>query len=192
MVEPVGHVAMALLFAIPGWLLWGRRPALTFAALTQVTATLPDIDMRLEEAFAHPLLQHHGITHTVPFLLVLGVVFGVVAAYTLTPVLNAHRLIHSDSITKETTFVFATSAFCAGGLSHVFADLLSAAPDAALTPFWPLYTEEIVIDVVAYDSTPVNVGLIVTAVLLHIALYRAERYPYQTRWTVGSEDRPPS
>lgn len=185
MVEPIGHVAMALLFAIPAWILWGRRPALTFAALTQATATLPDVDVYLERFLAHPLLQHHGITHTVPFLLVVGLVFGVIAAYALTPALNAHRLIHSDSISRGTTFVFATGAFWAGGLSHVFADLLSAAPDASLTPLWPLYDEEVVINVVAYDSTPVNVGLILTAVLLHVVLYRAERYPYETRWQVG-------
>ncbi|WP_331233588.1 metal-dependent hydrolase [Natronorarus salvus] len=186
MVEPIGHVAMALLFAVPAWLLWGRRPAVTFAALTQVTALLPDIDLLLEEYFAHALLQHHGITHTVPFVLVVGVIFGVVAAYVLTPVLNAHRLIHSDSISRGTTFFFTTSAFWAGGLSHVFVDLLSAAPDAAIAPFWPFYTGEIVINIVAYDSTPVNVGLILVAVTIHVMLYRAERYPYRTRWSIGS------
>lgn len=186
MVEPIGHGAMALLFAVPAWVLWGRRPAITFAALTQVTALVPDVDLFLEDYFAHPLLQHHGVTHTVPFVLVIGVLFGIVAAYTLTPVLNAHRLIHSDSISRETTFVFATSAFWAGGLSHVFVDLLSAAPDAAIAPFWPFYAGEIIINIVAYDSTPVNLGLILVAVTIHVALYRAERYPYETRWTVSS------
>lgn len=182
MVEPIGHVAMALLFATPAWFLWGRRPSLTFAALTQVTAVLPDVDLILEDYFAHPLLQHHGVTHTVPFVLVIGLVFGVAAAYALTPVLNAYRLIHSDSISRGTTFVFATGAFWAGGLSHVFADLLSAAPDAAIAPLWPLYREEVIVHVVAYDSTPVNLGLILLAVTIHVALYRAERYPYETRW----------
>lgn len=186
MVEPIGHLAMALLFAAPAWFLWGRRPAVTFAALTLVTAVLPDVDLVLEDYFAHPLLQHHGVTHTVSFVLIVGVLFGVVAAYALTPVLNAHRLIHSDSITRDTTFVFATGAFWAGGLSHVFVDLLSANPDAAIEPLWPLYREEVVVDVVAYDSTPVNLGLILLAVTIHVVLYRAERYPYETRWGVDS------
>lgn len=186
MVEPIGHAAMALVVATPAWLLWGRRPALTFAALTQVTALLPDLDLILEDYFVHPLLQHHGVTHTVPFGLLVGVAVGVVAAYVLTPVLNAHRLIHSDSISRETTFVFATSAFWAGGLSHVFVDLLSAAPDAAIAPLWPFYRETVVINVFAYDSTPVNLGLVLVATTIHVALYRAERYPYQTKWMVGS------
>lgn len=186
MVEPIGHGAMALLFAVPAWLLWGRRPAITFAVLTQVTALIPDVDLFLENYFAHPLLQHHGITHTVTFVLVVGIIAGAVATYALTPVLNAHRLIHSNSISRETTFVFSTSAFWAGGLSHVFVDLLSSAPDAAIAPFWPFYDGEIVINIVAYDSTPVNVGLVLVAVMIHVILYRAERYPYQTRWTIAS------
>ncbi|WP_312907780.1 metal-dependent hydrolase [Natronosalvus caseinilyticus] len=186
MVEPIGHGAMALLFAVPAWILWGRRPALTFAALTQVTALLPDVDLLFDSYFSHPQLQHHGLTHTVPFVLVVGLVFGAVAARTLTGALNAHRLIRSDSIAPETTFVFATSAFWAGGLSHIFVDLLSSAPHAAMEPFWPVYSGEIVINVVAYDSTPVNVGLVVVALVTHVALYRAERYPYETRWSVGS------
>ncbi|MFC4436211.1 MULTISPECIES: metal-dependent hydrolase [Natrialbaceae] len=185
MVEPIGHVAAALLFAVPAWILWGRRPAVTFTVLTQVTTLLPDIDLFLETFFAHPLLQHHGITHTIPFVLVVGVVFGAVAAHALTPFLNANRLIRSDSITPSTTFVFTVAAFWAGGLSHIFVDLLSAAPDAAIAPLWPLYRGEIIIDVVAYDSTPVNLGLIVCAVVIHVGLYRAERYPYETRWSIG-------
>ena len=184
MVEPIGHVAMALLFAVPAWLLWGRRPAVTFAVLTQVTALLPDVDLYLREHFADPLLQHHGITHTVPFVLVVGVVFGVAAAYALTPFLNANRLIHSDSISPETTFVFTTAAFWVGGLSHIAVDLLSAEPDAAIAPLWPLYRGDVIVDIVAYDSTPVNLGLIVTALAVHVGLYRAERYPYETRWSV--------
>ncbi|WP_276255232.1 metal-dependent hydrolase [Halomontanus rarus] len=183
MVEPIGHVAMALLFAVPAWLLWGRRPAVTFTVLTQVTALLPDIDLFFENHFGHPLLQHHGVTHTIPFV-VVGVVFGLVAAYALTPVLNANRLVHSDSITPATTFVFTTAAFWAGGLAHIFVDLLSAAPDAAMEPLWPLYREDVVVNIVAYDSTPVNLGLIVCAVVIHVGLYRAERYPYETRWAV--------
>ena len=185
MVEPIGHVAMALLFAVPAWILWGRRPAVTFAVLTQATALLPDVDLYLREYFSHPLLQHHGITHTVPFLLVVGTLFGIVAAYALTPILNANRLIHSDSITRGTSFLFTTAAFWAGGLSHVFVDLLSAEPDAAIAPLWPLYRGDVIVDIVAYDSTPVNLGLIVAAIAIHAALYRAERYPYETRWSVG-------
>ncbi|MFB1064362.1 metal-dependent hydrolase [Natrinema sp. H-ect4] len=184
MVEPIGHAATALLFAVPAWFLWGRRPAVTFTVLTQVTSVLPDVDIYLREYFSHPLLQHHGITHTIPFMLVVGAVFGAVAARVLMPFLNATRLIHSDSITPSTTFVFTTGAFWAGGISHVLVDLLSAKPDAAVAPLWPLYRGDVIVNIVAYDSTPVNLGLILTAVVLHVGLYRAERYPYETRWGI--------
>lgn len=182
MVELLGHVGMALLFATPAWFLWDRRPSVTFAGFTLVTAMLPDVDLWLEELFASPLLQHHGLTHTIPFVLIVGVLFGVVAAYACTPLLNAHRLIQSDSITPGTTFVFTTGAFWAGGLSHVFADLLSAAPDAAIAPLWPLSDETLVIDVIAYDSTAWNVVFLSVALVLHVVLYRSERYPYRTRY----------
>ncbi|QSX00795.1 metal-dependent hydrolase [Haloterrigena alkaliphila] len=185
MVELIGHAATALLFAVPAWFLWGRRPAVTFTALTQVTALLPDVDMVLKDYFSHPLLQHHGITHTIPFMLLVGAVFGAIAARVLTPFLNATRLIHSDSITPSTTFVFTTGAFWAGGVSHVLADLLSAEPDTAIAPLWPLYRGDVIVNVIAYDSTPVNLSLIITAVVLHVGLYRAERYPYETRWGIN-------
>lgn len=51
MVELLGHVGMALLFATPAWFLWGRRPSVTFAGFTLVTAMLLDVDLVLEELF---------------------------------------------------------------------------------------------------------------------------------------------
>lgn len=46
---------------------------------------LPDVNLVFEAFFASPLLQHHGLTHAVPLVLVVGALFGVVAAYTCTP-----------------------------------------------------------------------------------------------------------
>lgn len=188
MVKLMGHLAMALLFAAPAWLLWGRRPALAFAALTQVTAMLPDVDLLLEKYFG--FIVHHGITHTLLFVSVAGVLFGAVAAVLFTSTLNAFRLIRSDDIPRETVFVFAAGAFVAGGTSHVFADLLSA-PDIAapLKPLWPLYDGYLIIDVIRYDSLVWNAGLLVVAIALHVMLYRAERYPRRTRFGIGDERR---
>jgi inner membrane protein len=82
----------------------------------------------LEELFAFPVPRHYGLTHTIPFVLVVGVV----AAYTRIQPRTLSRLIDGDSNTRGTTFVFTTGAFWAGGLNHVFADLLSAAPDTRI------------------------------------------------------------
>jgi len=82
MVDVSGHFAMALLFAAPAWLVWGRRGSLTFAAFTLVTAMLPDTDLALRHVF--PTVHHHGVTHTVVFVTVASVVAGAITARLLT------------------------------------------------------------------------------------------------------------
>ena len=157
-----GSIAIALLFASPAWFVWGRRGSLTFVGFCLVTAMLPDVDLFSSQVV--PAMQHHGVTHTVFFVLIASVVGGAVAARYFTDVLNEHVWVHSDSIARETVFAFATGGFLLGGLSHVFADLLSAPDTAApLTPLWPLYRETIVIDVIYYDSPIWNFGLLAVA-----------------------------
>ena len=186
MVDVSGHLAMALLFAAPAWMLWGRRGALAFAGFSLVTAMLPDTDLVLKTFLP---IEHHGITHTILFVVVVSVLAGAVAARVLTERFNANRWIHSESISDETVFVFATSGFLTGGLSHIFADLLSA-PDIAapLSPLWPLYDQPIIIDVIYYDSPLWNFGLLAVALAVHVLLYRHERYPIETRYRIGKPD----
>jgi inner membrane protein len=184
MVDVSGHLAMALLFAAPAWLLWGRRGSLAFAAFTLATAMLPDTDLVLRHVL--PTVHHHGVTHTVLFVTVASVVAGAVVAHLLTSRFEASRWVRSDSIGEETVFVFATAGFLTGGMSHLFADLLSA-PDIAppLTPLWPVYTKPIIIDVIYYDSPIWNFGLLAVALAVHFALFRSERSPVETRYSIG-------
>lgn len=186
MVDVSGHLAMALLFAAPAWIIWKRRGALAFAGFSLVTAMLPDSDLVLKTVLP---IQHHGITHTILFVAVMSVLGGVIAARVLTERFNANRWIHSETITEETVFVFATSGFLTGGLSHIFADLLSA-PDVAapLSPLWPLYDEPIVIDVIYYDSPLWNFGLLAVALAVHLVLFRHESYPLQTSYRIDDRD----
>jgi inner membrane protein len=186
MVDVSGHLAMALLFAAPAWMLWGRRGALAFAGFSLVTAMLPDTDLVLRTVLP---VQHHGITHTILFVAVMGVLGGAIAARVLTERFNANRWIRSETITEETVFVFATSGFLTGGLSHIFADLLSA-PDIAapLEPLWPLYDQPIIIDVIYYDSPLWNFGLLTVALVVQFILFRHEGYPLQTRYRIGDPD----
>ncbi|WP_423744967.1 metal-dependent hydrolase (plasmid) [Haladaptatus sp. SPP-AMP-3] len=184
MVDVSGHLAMALLFAAPAWLLWGRRGSLTFAGFTLVTAMLPDTDLVLRRVF--PTVHHHGVTHTILFITVASVVTGALAARLLTDHFEANRWVRSDTIREETVFVFATAGFLTGGMSHIFADLLSA-PDIAppLTPLWPLYAEPIIVDVIYYDSVVWNFGLLAVALAVHFALFRSERSPIETAYRIG-------
>ncbi|MFC4990067.1 MULTISPECIES: metal-dependent hydrolase [Saliphagus] len=190
MVDVSGHFAMALLFATPAWLLWGRRGALGFTAFALVTAMLPDLDLVLRQVLP---ITHHGVTHTIVFVGAVSVLSGAVASRWLTVRFNENRWIRSTTITRDTTFAFATLGMLVGGFSHLFADILSA-PDIAapLTPFWPIYNQPVIVDVIYYDSPVWNFGLLAVAVALHVALARYESYPIETRFRIGdstSDDR---
>lgn len=187
MVDVTGHLGMALLFAAPAWMVWGRRGALGFTAFAVATAMLPDTDLVLQQYLP---ITHHGVTHTVVFVVLMSVLAGTIAARYLTDWFNANRRIRSSEITTGTVFVFATAGLTVGGISHLFADLLSA-PDIAapLAPFWPVYSEAVIIDVIYYDSPIWNFGLLAVALGVHLALARYERYPLETRYRIGSSDR---
>ncbi|WP_222918848.1 metal-dependent hydrolase [Natrinema sp. SYSU A 869] len=186
MVDVTGHLGMALLFAAPAWMVWGRRGALGFTAFALATAMLPDTDLALRHMFP---VTHHGVTHTVLFVVLMSVLAGTVAARYLTDWFNANRRIRSSEITSETVFIFATAGLTVGGISHLFADILSA-PDIAppLSPFWPLYSEPVIVDAIYYGSPFWNVGLLTAGVGLHLLLARNERYPLETRYRIGASE----
>ena len=185
MVDVSGHFAMALLFAAPAWVVWNRRGALAFVGFSLVTAMLPDSDLVLRHVLP---VSHHGITHTFLFVAVVSILSGAIAARVLTERFNANRWIRSTHITPRTVFVFATAGFLVGGTSHLFADVLSA-PDIAapLAPFWPLYREHVIVDVIYYDSPIWNFGLLAVAVAIHLALARSQSYPLDTRYRIGEQ-----
>ncbi|SIR85287.1 LexA-binding, inner membrane-associated putative hydrolase [Haladaptatus litoreus] len=183
MVDVSGHFGMALLFAGPAWFVWGRRGALGFTAFTLMTAMLPDVDLALRHVLP---VTHHGITHTLLFVIIVSLLGGAASARFLTTSLNANRWIRSTDIPRETVFVFATGGLLTGGISHIFADLLSA-PDIAapLSPLWPVHSDPIIIDVIYYDSPLWNFGLLAVAIGVHLVLARNRRYPLDTRYRLG-------
>ncbi|MFC4247730.1 metal-dependent hydrolase [Natribaculum luteum] len=186
MVDVTGHFGMALLFAAPAWFVWGRRGALGFTAFALVTAMLPDSDLVLQQVLP---ITHHGVTHTLLFVVLLSTLGGFVAARWLTDYFNTHSRIRSTDIASETVFVFATTGLLVGGTSHLFADVLSA-PDIAppLSPFWPFYPEPVIVDVIYYDSPLWNFGLIGVALAVHLVLARHEGVPLETRYRIGNRE----
>lgn len=185
MVELAGHLGMALLFAAPAWVVWGRRGALGFTAFALATAMLPDADLALRHVLP---VTHHGVTHTLVFVILVSVLAGAFAARWLTARFNAYSRIRSTEIAGATVFVFASAGLIAGGASHLFADVLSADVTTPLSPFWPLYSEPVVVDVIAYDSPGWNVGLITAAVALHLVLAKYESYPLDHRFRIGEQN----
>ena len=95
----------------------------------------------------------------------------------------------STAISRKTGFVFATAGMLIGGVRHIFADALSA-PDIAapLSPFWPVYREPVVVDVIYYDAVLWNFGSLAAAVALHLALACHDRYPIDTRYRIGERE----
>ena len=173
MVDIMGHVAMGLLWAIPAWFVWSERVSLAFIGFAAVAALLPDIDLWLQRLFPGPF-HHHGITHTVVFVVIASVLIGAIVAPALDGPID--RWLESERFDTGSLFVFATAAILVGGLSHLFADMLSA-PDIAspIEPFWPFFDKPVSVDLIWYNSPWWNVGLLTAAVLIHLVIAYTSR-----------------
>lgn len=168
MVDIMGHIAFGLLFAIPAWFFWDDRASIAFIALSVVASLVPDIDLWLSRWFPGSI-HHHGVTHTVVFVAATSLVVGAVFVTSLSSPINAW--IKSEQFDTSSLFVFLTMGFLAGGLSHLFGDILSA-PDIStpIEPFWPVVTQPLGIDLVWYNAAWINVGFLTVMVGTHIAL----------------------
>lgn len=180
MVDVMGHLAMGLLWAIPAWFVWSRRVAVAFVALTGVAALLPDIDLFLDDLLPS-MIHHHGVTHTIVFVVGMGVLVGALLATVLAKPID--RYLDGERFDRWSLFGFATAALVVGGLSHLFADMLSA-PDIStpIEPLWPFVQGSWGLDLVWYNNPWWNVGLLTVAVLLHLGLayvIQPAEHPYR-------------
>ncbi|WP_226022736.1 metal-dependent hydrolase [Halomicrobium salinisoli] len=164
MVDVLGHVATALLFAAPAWFVWDRRVSVGFVGVALLTSMAPDIDLYL------PNVPHHGPTHSILFAVVLAVGGGAV----LTPLLRPAFArwwgrTEYTPLTRERLYRFVTVGLLLGALSHLFIDLLSAGTggNPPLELFWPFFEKWFVIDFIYYDAPRWNFGLFAVAVVLH-------------------------
>lgn len=168
MVDVMGHLAMGLLWAIPAWFVWDDRASVGFIAIATVAALLPDADLFLSQWFPSAI-HHHGITHTVIAVLGGSVVLGAIAAAAFGGPFE--RWTRGDRFDRTSAFAFATAAFAVGGLSHLFADMLSA-PDIStpIEPLWPFVEGSWGLDLIWYNSPWWNVGLLAVALAIHAAI----------------------
>ncbi|WP_158057128.1 metal-dependent hydrolase [Halorussus halophilus] len=176
MVDVAGHFAMALLFVLPAWYLADDTgTASRFVGLAMVTAMLPDSDLFLGQLLFLNI-NHHGITHSLTFVVPASIVFGAIATGLVVwyPRRTTPRAV--KSVEPLSAFKFTTAAFLVGGVSHLFADILSA-PDIAppIKPLMPFSYATLGIDVVYYDGVFVNFGLLVVALVAHGLAYRSAK-----------------
>ncbi|WP_255196202.1 metal-dependent hydrolase [Halorarius litoreus] len=168
MVDVMGHLAFGLLFALPAWFVWNDRASVVFVAFAAVAALFPDIDLWLVMLFPGEV-HHHGVTHTVLFVTVAGLVGAAVLTALFTGRID--EWIESERFDRSRLFVFSFLGFLAGGLSHVFADMLSA-PDIStpIEPLWPFVDGSWGIDLVWYNASWINVGFLTVMVIAHVSI----------------------
>jgi len=169
MVDILGHLGMALLWLAPAWLAFEHsKTAATFVIAGLPFGLGPDLDLIFSQIFQ--TIRHHGIFHTILAVTVLATIVGP----------GVGRLVHrvagdADWISFETrrdSYRFGFLAVWIAGCSHIFADMLSA-PDIAqaVEPFWPLYFESISFDLVWYNASWFNWGLLIAGIVVNTALY---------------------
>ena len=184
MVDELGHLAFGLLFALPAWHLWRRRVCVGFLGLVLVASLFPDVDRYLEVVFPAQV-HHHGVTHTVVFV----VLASVVGAAILTALSRRTREggLGWTRFTDERTFGFSFLAFLVGGVSHLFADTLSA-PDIStpIEPFWPFFDAPWSLDVIYYDDPLWNGGFLLVMLLAHLLVAFATGAVDRRFWKNGT------
>ena len=173
MVDISGHLGMTLLWLAPTWLVFDQtKPAATFVLAGLPFGLGPDLDLVFSRLFR--TIRHHGIFHTVLAVTVLATIVGPVVGTLLERVVGG-----SDWFRIEETrdsYRFGFFAVWIAGLSHIFADMLSA-PDIAqaVEPFWPLYFESISFDLVWYNAAWFNWGLLAAGIFVNVGLFVYKR-----------------
>ena len=179
MVDVLGHLGMALVWLAPAWLVIDRsKTAATFVGVGFWFGLFPDVDLYLRRVL--PTVKHHGVLHTVLVVTLIAAVLGPLVGLVLRRTLGDSEWFSRGA--EENALSFGFLMVWIAGLSHIFADMLSA-PDIAeaIEPFWPIYQQPVGIDLVWYTANWFNWGLLVVGVVLNVGLYY---------WNRSSDARP--
>jgi inner membrane protein len=152
-----GHLGTALLVYAPvgfALLLAGRADLALLGELCMLgLAMVPDYDHRV------PFLKHRGVTHTVTFALLVGVVLG-----TAGWVLGGRPAAATASELAVFGFVVGTL----GILAHLVGDVITP---SGLKPLWPLRDWHVTLDIARADSTIANFALFALGIFLTATLF---------------------
>ena len=170
MVDVLGHLGMALIWLAPSWYFFDRpKTAVTFLAASFWFGMLPDVDLVLSNYIQ--TIKHHGVFHTVVMVTLLAVILGPILGVILNRLVDDSEWF-SPQATNNAAALSAIGIWIAG-LSHLFADMLSA-PDIAppIEPLWPIVNGPVIqIDVVWYTSFWVNWGLFIAGIAVNAILW---------------------
>jgi hypothetical protein len=141
-----------------------------FLGFVLPAAMVPDVDLYV------PWLAHHGPTHTILFVVAVGIVGGAVT--TLVATWWSGWSGGSEAF-RPTLYAFSTMAFLVGGLSHVFIDLLSnSQAGQPLNPFWPFFEKPFHLYAIHHFSAPIwNGFLLLGAITVHLVLFALDPAP---------------
>lgn len=191
-VEPIGHLALALVFALPAWILWDGRTGGAFVGFVLAASTLPDVDIVLMRRGVP--IQHHTVTHTVTFVALVAAVGTLLAVATLRPTLRRWwRLTEDEPVRRGTIALFAGGGLLPGGVSHLLGDVLADDGYEPIEPLWPLVGAEIEFPLAHYTSPWLNGILRAVAVALHVAVVLSGTFPLEHRfrhWRREDHDDP--
>lgn len=163
-----GHLGLALLFAAPAWLVFGQLKAgAAFSALAATTAMFPDIDL---VAMRVLFIEHHGISHSLVFLIPAALVLGgvVTAGYLAIRDRTGRPTKSSRSVTA--LYAFATLALFTGMLAHLAGDVLTS-PDVAppIKPLMPITDSALYLDAAFVKSNLWNLGTLALGITVQTA-----------------------
>ena len=165
---------MALIWLAPAWFLIDRpKTAATFVFSGFWFGMVPDVDLVLSNYVA--TIHHHGIVHTILAVTLLSLVLGPLLGWVLEKALGGTEWFSARA--ADRAYVTGFVAVWVAGLSHLFADMLSA-PDVStrIEPLWPLYDGPVVlIDVLWYQSFWATWALLIAGLALNAAFWYRNR-----------------
>jgi hypothetical protein len=171
MVDVAGHLGMAMIWLAPAWFLLTRtKTAVTFVGTGFWFGMLPDVDLLLSNWFPQSI-HHHGVFHTILVVTILAAVIGPILGWILKAALEDTDWLSPQAASNYLSF--GVLAVWIAGLSHLFADMLSA-PDAStpIEPFWPLFHGGLFhVDVLYYKSFWATWALLILGLAVNGALW---------------------
>lgn len=154
-----------MLFAAPFAAMLHPRTQTGFTLYVMIAAWLPDLDLYV------PGVAHHGVTHTVTFGVVAGLVGGALAAGTVVVLKGPTRGGFFDRFDPVRVFEFVALGLFVGVLSHVVGDFLILLPGTQpVSPFWPISERTYQFGVVRLGAPVQNAILIAAGLALHAVI----------------------
>lgn len=167
MVALIGHLGMALLWLSPVWyFIEHRQTAALVVAVGFWFGLLPDVDLVLSDWVEG--IHHHGIFHTVLVVTILAMIIGPMVGVAFSRIGERTGWFSAQARERATAIGFLTVWI--PGLSHLFADMLSA-PDVStqIEPLWPVVNGPVVaVDVLWYQSWWATWGLFILGVTANV------------------------